>query len=150
MLHHTPFYKQKPCSVSRAVSILKFCQFLKNQEGAFDTTSEISKLLKYSLKRETLFKTLKEELVPGTPGFLTLYPNNSWTVCAASLQSVIDKWKVFQELWDTFLETKIDNNIRGNILGVKHAMEIFDYLYGVNLGSLLVKHSDNVSCKIQY
>ena len=69
---------------------------------------------------------------------------------AASLQSVIDNWKVLQELWDECLETTLEPNIKGHIIGVKYQMEIFNYFLGVNLGSLLLKHSDNLSRTIQH
>ena len=58
---------------------------IKNLENASDTSSDTSKLLKYSPDREILFKTLKEELASRTPGFRTLCPTK-WTVCAASLE----------------------------------------------------------------
>ena len=41
---------------------------VKNLKDALDTTSEISKLLKFSPKQKALFKKLKEDLVPGFPG----------------------------------------------------------------------------------
>ena len=70
---------------------------IKNLKDTFDITTVISKLLKYSPKKEILFKTLKEELAPGTPGFRALCPAR-WTVRAASLQSVFGNQKVLQEL----------------------------------------------------
>ena len=50
--------------------LIKEVQILKD---AFNTTSEISKLLKFSPKREALFKKLKED-VPKFLGFRTLCP----------------------------------------------------------------------------
>ena len=47
---------------------------VKLLHDTLDTTSEISKLLKYSPKRDTMFEKLKKELAPETPGFRTLYP----------------------------------------------------------------------------
>ena len=41
---------------------------VKNLKDALDTTSEISKLLKFSPKQKALFKKLKEDLVPEFPG----------------------------------------------------------------------------------
>ena len=41
---------------------------VKNLKDALDTTSEISKLLKFSPKRKALFKKLKEDLAPEFPG----------------------------------------------------------------------------------
>lgn len=66
---------------------------------ALDTTYEISKLLKYSPKRDSLFERIKQELAPETPGFRTLCPTR-WTVRANSLQSVVDNYIVLEDLWE--------------------------------------------------
>ena len=60
-----------------------------------DTVFEITKLLKFSPKREARFTKLKQEITPETPGFRTLCPTR-WTVRATSLKSVIDNYLVFQ------------------------------------------------------
>ena len=44
----------------------------------------------------------------------------------------------------------VDPDIRGRIIELNHQMEIFDYFNGVKLGSLLLKHSHNVSRTIQH
>ena len=64
---------------------------VRSLRDALDTNSEISKLLKYSPKRDRMFEKLKAELVLETPGFRVLCPIR-WTVRAALLQSVIDSW----------------------------------------------------------
>ena len=53
-----------------------------------DTTFEISKLVKFSPRRDTIFERIKSELAPDSPGFRTLCPTR-WTVRAASLESVL-------------------------------------------------------------
>ena len=68
-----------------------------------------------------------------------------WTVRGGSLQSVIDNWNLLQELWDECLETKLEPDIKGHIIEVKHQIGKFDYFYGVYLGEMLLKHSDNLS-----
>ena len=50
-------------------------------EDTLDTTYEITKLIKKSPKREVLFRKLKDEIKPGSPGVLTLCPTR-WTVKA--------------------------------------------------------------------
>ena len=94
---------------------------VKNFKDALDTTSEISKLLKVSPKQEALFKKFKENFAPKFPGFRTLCQTRQ-TVRGGSLQSVIDNWNVLQELWDECLETKLEPDIKGRIIGVKHQM----------------------------
>ena len=80
-----------------------------------DTTSEISKLLKYSPKRDRMFEKLKAELAPETPGFRVLCPTR-WAVRAASLQSVIDNWIPLQDLWDESLETNLESEVKSRVI----------------------------------
>ena len=126
---------------------------IKNLRDIFDTTSEISTLLKYSPKGnspgETVFHKLKDELVPETPDFRTFCPTR-WTMRAASLQSVVENWVALQELWDDVLETKLDAETIGRVLGAKYQMETFEYFYCVSLGALVLKHSDNLSKTLQH
>ena len=121
---------------------------VKNLKDALDTTSEISKLLKVLPKREALLKKFKEDFAPKFSGLRTLCQAR-WTVRGGSLQSVIDNWNVLQELWDECLKTKLEPDIKGCIIGVKHQMGTFDYFCGVYLGEMLLKHSDNLSRAIQ-
>ena len=69
----------------------------KVMRDTLDTTYEISKLISFSPKRDSLFEKLKQELAPETPGFRTLCPKR-WTVRANSLQSVLDNYVVLQDL----------------------------------------------------
>ena len=55
----------------------------KVMRDALDTTFEISKLVKYSPKRDRRFEKLKQELAPDTPGLTVLCPTR-WTVRAES------------------------------------------------------------------
>ena len=95
-----------------------------------------------------MLRKLKEQLAPTIPGFQTLYPTR-WTVRAASLQSVIDNWKVLQNLWEECLATKLEPDFKDRVIGVKYQMTSLDYFYGVNLAILLLKRSDNLSRTLQ-
>lgn len=118
----------------------------KTMRDALDTTHEISKLLKYSPKRDSLFEKLKQELAPETPGFRTLCPTR-WTVRAASLKSVVDNYIVLQDLWDE-CDSK-DSEIRARILGVSAQMRTFEYLFGVMLPHEILSLTDNLSKSLQ-
>ena len=77
-----------------------------------DTTSELSKLIKKSPKRDTMLSKIKEELSLGNPGFRVLCPTR-WTVKAGSLKSVLDNWSaIINMLWDNSLEEKLDPEMR--------------------------------------
>ena len=47
------------------------------------------------------------------------------------LQSILDKWAVFQELWDRILERKVDSEIRGQVVGVQTQMQSFNFFFGI-------------------
>ena len=64
----------------------------KLMSDALNTTHEISQLLKYSPKHDSLFECLKQNIAPETPGFRTALCPTRWTVRAASLKSVIDNY----------------------------------------------------------
>ena len=59
-----------------AGDIVKKNKLLQN---TLDTTLEISKLLKFSPRRDAMFSALKSQISPETPGFRTLCPTR-WTV----------------------------------------------------------------------
>lgn len=123
----------------------------KVMRDALDTTYEISKLLKYSPKRDTKFEELKKELAPETPGFRTLCPTR-WTVRASSLKSVLDNYTVLQELWDDCREASVttDTEMRARITGVESQMRNFDFIFGIQLGHLVMRHTDNLSKTLQH
>lgn len=60
-------------------------------------TCEISKLLKYSPHKDSIFGNIKKGICFGTIEFPVLCPI-CCTVCVASLSSVIENYMVFQDL----------------------------------------------------
>lgn len=121
----------------------------KVMRDALDTTFTISQLVKFSPRRDTHFETLKKDLAPECPGLRVLCPTR-WTVCADSLASVIANYTVLQELWDDCMEFVNEAETRARIIGVSEQMRKFEYLFGVALGELLLKHSDNLSKTLQH
>jgi hypothetical protein len=124
---------------------VKRCKLLKD---ALEITFEVSKLVKFSPKRDVLFEKLKADLAPDTPGFRVLCPTR-WTVRAASLKSVIDNYKVLQELWEVARGETSDTSVKARIIGVQAQFTTFGYYFGCQLGFLLLQHSDNLSKTLQ-
>ena len=60
-------------------------------KDALDITHEVSKLLKYSPRRDSIFEKIKAEVSPDTAGFRVLCPTRS-TVRGATLASVIENY----------------------------------------------------------
>ena len=115
---------------------------------ALDTTHEITKLIKKSPRRDAIFKRLKEELASDSPGIHVLCPTR-WTVKAEALKSILDNFNVLLELWDESLEVIRDTDMKARIQGVAAQIKTFDFFFGVSLGLLILKHTDNLSRTLQ-
>jgi len=125
---------------------VKRCKLVKS---SIEVVFEISKLIKKSPKRDAVFQRLKESLSPDTPGFRVLCPTR-WTVRAASLQSVIDNYNVLLGVWEESKESSLDSEMKFRIIGVESQMLKFDFLFGVFLGALILRHGDNLSKSLQH
>ena len=125
---------------------VKGCKLMKS---CFEVVYEISKLIKRSPKRDSMFQKLKVEIAEDTPGFRVLCPTR-WTVRAASIQSVLDNHEVLLGVWEESKASSIDSEIRARIIGMQTQMENFDFLFGLLLASLLLGHSDNLSKSLQH
>ena len=121
---------------------------IKLMEDTLDAAFEVNKLIKYSPKRERAFNRLREEAAPGNSGYRTLCPTR-WIVRAVSLQSILDNWDVFQELWDEILEGRVDPDIRSRVVGLQTQMQSFNFFLGIQLGVLVLRHTDNLSSTLQ-
>ena len=118
-------------------------------KDALDTTFDLSKLLKYSSKRNAAFKKLKEQLAPSDPGFRTLCPTR-WTVRADSLASVVSNYSVLQSSLDTFSDMAArDMEMSARVNGIASQFEKFDFLFGVMLGEKVLRLADNLSRTLQ-
>ena len=118
---------------------------IKPLQDIMDIAYEISGLIKLSPKRDNKFDLIKKELAPDTPGFRVLCPTR-WTVRANSLKSILDNYTVLLMLWDECLEEHLQSDIRARIIGVQAQM---NFLFGLSLCYLILKHSDNLSCALQ-
>jgi len=72
-----------------------------------------------------------------------------WTVRALALQSIIANYEALQALWEESLTFVKDTEMKSRIQGVASCMESFDYFFGISLGELLLRHSDNLSKTLQ-
>ena len=129
------------------VDTIKRCKLMQD---ALDTTREITKLIKRSPVRNAIFKQLKEELASDSesPGIRVLCPTR-WTVRADALKSILDNFNVLLELWTESLEGVKDTEMKARIQGVAAQMMKFDYFFGVSLGLMILRHTDNLSRMMQ-
>jgi len=124
----------------------------KPVKNSLEVTHEITKLIKYSPRREGIFEDLKDkhDISVGyhTPGVRVLCPTR-WTVCANALASVISNYDVLLNTWDEALEVVSDTASKARINGVASQMKKFDFVFGAILGEMILRHSDNLSQCLQ-
>ena len=113
-----------------------------------DTSHEIVKLIKKSPRRDAMLQNLRQQLPETTPGIRVLCPAR-WTVCAKSLQSITDNFNVLQEVWDESLDVVKQTEMLARIIGVSSRMKTFNFFFGLVLGQLVLRHSDNLSKTLQ-
>ena len=68
-----------------------------------------------------------------------------WTVKGESLQSVVDNYAVFQDLWEEVKSITADSDAWARIGGVEAHVGKFELLFGVVLGACALKHTNNLS-----
>ena len=106
-------------------------------------THEITKLIKYSPHQEGILKELKSvndvATVSHSPGEYVLRPTR-WTVRADSFASIIGNYAVLQSTWEEATRVARDTETKASIGRVSALMKTFDFLFGVVLGEMLLRH----------
>ena len=124
---------------------LKQCKLMGNSLSAI---YEIINLIKKSPHRDAVFQNIKQKMQDQSPGIRTICPTR-WTVHAEALQSVITNYGVLQQLWEESPDFVKEAEMRSRIQGVSVYMTSFDFMFGILLGQLLLRHSDNLSRTLQ-
>ena len=106
-----------------ASNTIKRCWTMKK---ALKTTHEITTLVKYSPRRESLFQIIKGELALDSPDVRVLCPTR-WTVRAKSMISIIRNYSVLREHWEQEGEVVTDTETVARIGGVAAQMQNFDF-----------------------
>ena len=99
-------------------------------------------------KWEGASNRLREKTAPGNSGGRELC-SNLWTVRGTLLQTILDNWTVFQDLWDDILEGKVNSGIRGQAIRVQTKSKVSFFFFLIQLGVVLII-TDNLSSTLQY
>ena len=83
-----------------------------------------------------------------SPGIRVLCPTR-WTVRAKAFKSILDNFDVLLRQWDESLEIFKDTEMKARIQGVSAQMKKIDFFFGVSLGYLIMRHTDNLSRTLQ-
>ena len=105
----------------------------KTCSDAMDVALEITKLIKFSPKRNAIFDKIREEMEENSPiGVRSLCPTR-WTVRGESVGSILENYCALNLLWDECLEGSLVPDVRGRIIGVKAQMLDYKLLFGLCL-----------------
>ena len=126
---------------------------------------ELTKLVKYSPKRQAALKNIQEELkiknlkLPvddnntdvDTFSRLRLFCPTRWTVTAKALHSIFNNYKPILGMlaWCNDSQNTSDSDIRARAAGLERKMNYFNFMYGLRLSMLVLTHSDNLSATLQ-
>ena len=122
----------------------------KVMKDALDTTHEICKLIKFSPRREAIFRKVKESIPSESSAGIGVLCPTRWTVRANALSSVMDNFEVLDQTWEEAVDVVHDSETRARIRGVSSVMCSFKYVFGNLLGECLLKHADNLSSTLQH
>lgn len=129
-----------------ACDAIKGTKLMKN---AMEIAYEITKLIKYSPRREEIFRTQREsEGHLDSVGLRVLCPTR-WTVRADSLASIMSNYAFLQETW---IEAKMiarDTETKARINGVQAQMKEFNFIFGIALGEVVLRHTDMLNQTLQ-
>ena len=64
-------------------------------------------------------------------------------------QHIIENYKVLKQLWDESLETKLEPDIKGRIIGVKFQVSQYWLVFGLQLCKRILLITDNLSKTLQ-
>lgn len=117
-------------------------------KDCLDTCYELVKLIKFSPKREAILTRLKEEIGSDAPSIRTLCPTR-WTVRAESLASIVANYKDLQGLWEEALMVTSDTEMKARIRGIASQMGTFQFLFGLLLSEMILRHTDKLSKTLQ-
>ena len=65
------------------------------------------------------------------------------------LWPVLENYEVLQELWTLSVEKITDTEMKARIQGVAAKMMKFDFFFGVSLGEVIMRHTDNLRRALQ-
>ncbi len=103
----------------------------KLMRDALETVHEVTKLIKYSPRRQGIFQGIKEDA--HSAGIRVLCPTR-WTVRAESIANVLKNYEVLQSTWLEASSITSDSETKARIGGVAASMKTFDFIFGAMLG----------------
>lgn len=117
---------------------------------ALDTVYEITKLIKKSPKRQSIFKAIKDiDGIATSPKGIRILCPTRWTVRAEAFTSIAENYSTLQFTWVDAKHASKDSEMRARIGGVAAQMKTFNFFFGVHLGRKILNMVDNLCRSLQ-
>ena len=101
------------------------------------------------LTESRLKKTAQEES-GFSHGIRSFYPTR-WTLHGDAIESIIENYDALKMLWKECLETRLEMEVKGRIIGVQAQMMWYNTLFGLQLSKQILKitatHFKNNRCQ---
>lgn len=110
---------------------------------------EITKLIKFSPKGNAIFDRIRSEDEYGSSVGIRTFCPTRWTVRGDSIGSILSNYDNLNKLWEECLETSLQPDIKGRVIGVQTQMSKFNLLFGLKLCLRILKITDNLSKTLQ-
>ena len=120
------FWHALNLAVVDAIKQSKVCR------DAMETAFEITKLIKFSPKRNAAFDRIKAEPKEEESGIgvgIRTFCPTRWTVRGNAIESILENYQVLNQLWEECLETRLDPDVKGRIIGVKSRMAHYNLFF---------------------
>ena len=117
-------------------------------KATLEMAREICKLIKKSPKRNTKLDEIRKANKKDSKGIHAFCPTR-WTVCGEPIQSILSNYEELMDLWEWSLSNIKDTEMKARIRGVQAVMPTFDFLFGCELGIIILKQTDNLSRALQ-
>ena len=118
------------CGHSLSLAISDMMKNSSTMKKALDITHEVTKLIKYSPRKEVPFLCTKDDIAPGTPGICGLCLT-CWTVRAETMDKidVIRNYSAPQEVREKATEIIHDSDTIAHIRRLESMMQTFDFFF---------------------
>ena len=121
---------------------------------ALDIAFEITRLIKFSPKRNAAFDQIKlssEDDGYSSPIGIRTFCHTRWTVRGGAIENIVVNYSTLGILWEECLQspTRLDPDVKARIIGVQSQMSTFNLLFGLKLCERILKVTDNLSKTLQ-
>ena len=121
---------------------------------ALDTAFEITRLIKFSPKRNAAFDKIKSSAENDghhSPIGIRTFCHTRWTVRGDAIESILVNYSTLVTLWEECLQspTRLEPDVKARIIGVQWQMSTFNLLFGLKLCERILKMTDNLSRTLQ-